>query len=368
MALNRRQFLLGGTTLGLLLASAGQVSQAQDRGRPAPPGLFAPPRGDIRLLIISDLNSRYGSTEYRPEVIRGIQSAAQWQPDLVLCGGDMIAGQSRSLNASQIQAMWQGFDRQILAPLQAQNLPFAFTLGNHDASSLQSAGEYIFATDRREAAAYWTPRRAALGLNWVDAAGFPFYYSFLQQNIFYLVWDASSATIPAAQQAWAERVLASPMAQAADLRIVLGHLPLYAVSEGRDRAGEILANAPAIQALLERHRVNLYVCGHHHVYYPARSGQLEFLHCGALGSGPRTWLGQSRAPFQTLTLLDLFLEANQPPRQVYTTYNMNTLAPVDLSSLPRQIVGPNGRLIRRDLTWNDLSEAEKRQPYVPSRR
>ena len=88
----------------------------------------------------------------------------------------------------------------------------------------------------------------------------------------------------------------------------------------------------------------------------------------ALGSGPRTWLGQSRAPFQTLTLLDLFLEANQPPRQVYTTYNMNTLAPVELSSLPRQIVGPNGRLIRRDLTWNDLSEAEKRQPYVPSRR
>ncbi|MBD0268806.1 MAG: metallophosphoesterase [Cyanobacteria bacterium Co-bin8] len=369
MGLKRRQFLLGGTTLGLLLGAASLPGQARrDSTHPAPSGLFAPPRGDVRLLVFSDINSSYGSTDYRSEVITGIRLASQWQPDLVLCAGDMIAGQSRSLSVGQIQAMWQGFDRQIFSPLQSQGLPFAFTLGNHDASSLQSAGEYVFAADRQQAEAYWGPRRAALGLEMVDAADFPFCYSFLHRNIFYLVWDASSATIPAAQQTWADQALASPTAQTAALRVVLGHLPLYAVSQGRDRAGEILANAPALQTLMERHRVQLYVCGHHHAYYPARAGQLEFLNCGALGSGPRTWLGRTDAAIQTLTLLDLFFEPNQPPRTVYTAYNMGTLAPIDLSRLPRQIVGPNGRLIRSDLSWNDLTEAEKRQLYVPSLR
>ncbi|MEO1149324.1 MAG: metallophosphoesterase, partial [Cyanobacteria bacterium J06638_22] len=29
-----------------------------------PNGLYEPPRGDIRLVVISDLNSAYGSTDY----------------------------------------------------------------------------------------------------------------------------------------------------------------------------------------------------------------------------------------------------------------------------------------------------------------
>ncbi|MFQ3680414.1 MAG: metallophosphoesterase, partial [Pseudanabaenaceae cyanobacterium] len=34
--------------------------------RPAPKGLFAPVRGDVRIAVISDLNSQYGSTQYEP--------------------------------------------------------------------------------------------------------------------------------------------------------------------------------------------------------------------------------------------------------------------------------------------------------------
>ena len=53
--------------------------------------LSLPPSKDFRIVVISDLNSQYGSTEYEPEVGNAIALMTQWQPDLVLCGGDMIA-------------------------------------------------------------------------------------------------------------------------------------------------------------------------------------------------------------------------------------------------------------------------------------
>ena len=330
----------------------------------APEGLFAPQRGDVRLVVFSDINSRYGSTHYRAEVEQSMEILAGWQPDLVLCAGDMVAGQQVSLTQPEIQAMWQAFDRRILALVQAQGLPFAFTLGNHDASSAQLGGKWVFGLERELAAAYWQPRLESLGLNLVDATGFPFYYSFLMNDLFYLVWDASSANISEAQIAWADRLLASPEAQQAKLRIVMGHLPFYAVSQGRDRAGEILTAASDLQVLLERHQVHTYICGHHHAYYPAHVGALEFLHCGALGSGPRTWLNRTDPPMQTLTVMDVFFDPE--PRTVYTTYDMGRRDVINLVDVPRQIVGPNGRLLRRDLEWSDLTVSEQNQGYIPS--
>ncbi|MCA1904588.1 MAG: metallophosphoesterase, partial [Cyanobacteria bacterium KgW148] len=51
-------------------------------GNPAPPGMYAPPRGDVRIAVISDLNSQYGSTTYEPEVIKAVELIPQWEPDL----------------------------------------------------------------------------------------------------------------------------------------------------------------------------------------------------------------------------------------------------------------------------------------------
>ena len=84
--------------------------------------LYIPPRQDFRIVVISDLNSQYGSTEYEPEVKNAIALMSQWQPDLVLCGGDAIAGQKASLTKSQIKAMWSSFDRHIAAPLREQQI------------------------------------------------------------------------------------------------------------------------------------------------------------------------------------------------------------------------------------------------------
>lgn len=389
MSLSRRQFLIvagtaGGAGLAFLAhqaltagsrSPAPVVATAPDspliaetaqvtKTAVAPQGVFAPVRGDVRIVVISDLNSAYGSTDYEAEVHQAIAMIPDWKPDIVLAGGDMVAGQSPSLSTPEIQAMWDGFDRHIAAPLRQAKLPFGFTIGNHDASgALGIQGGFLFANERELAAAYWNDPRHDPGLQFVDRAKFPFYYTFQQQNIFYLVWDASTSQIPPEQLAWVERALASPTAQAAKMRIVIGHLPLYAVAVGRDDPGEVLANAEQLGAMLEKYNVHTYISGHHHAYFPGHRGKLELLHTSALGSGPRPLLNSSLPPYKTLTVIDIELDSD---RTIYTTYNMQTLQVVDHKTLPRLIVGPTGRVLRLDVQASDLTAAEQALTYTPS--
>lgn len=311
----------------------------------APPGLFAPLRGDVRLVVMSDLNSQYGSTTYAPEVTKAISLIPGWQPDLVLSGGDMVAGQSRSLNRAQIQAMWTAFDRNIAAPLRKAQLPLGFTIGNHDASgALSPAGSHIFTVDRQVASSYWNQQRP--NLPFVDRANFPFNYSFAQDDIFYLVWDASTAKITQEQIAWVVRSLESPEAKKAKLRIMIGHLPLYGIAVGRNKPGEYLRNAEQLRVIMERYGVHTYISGHQHAYYPGRRGQLQLLHTGALGGRPRQLVGSDRTPQKTLTVVDIDHEALST---TYTTYDMKTLQVINHQHLPRQIAGQNGTVYRRDV-------------------
>jgi hypothetical protein len=352
--LSRRQLLhlAGGTGLALLargFVSAGPARGADPGAGRAAPLPDLPPRGDCRLVAISDLNGPYGSTAYLAEVRRAVALIPSLAPDLVLCGGDMVAGQKPGLSADRLAAMWAAFERQLLTPLRRAHLPFAFTLGNHDASGSRSAGRYSFALDRQEAERFWWPRRERLGLRFVDASRFPFAYSVLQHDLFLLVWDASATQLPAEQLAWAERSLASPAAQSARVRLVLGHLPLQPIAQGRSRPGEGLQQADALQRLLERHNVAAYISGHHHAFFPGRSGSLDLLALGALGDGPRRLLGWSRPPRHTLTLIDWFWAAGagRPARRVYTSYDMTSLRRIQPDELPERIVTPAGMVISR---------------------
>lgn len=388
MSLNRRQFLvLSGLTGGFGLAVLMQRTFAESNVKPpssqpspgqppaakptaplqsanpqvgkaiAPKGMFAPVRGDVRIAVISDLNSQYGSTTYEAEVDKTIALIPAWQPDLVLCGGDMVAGQSQALSDAEVKAMWAAFDRHIGAPLRQAKLPYGFTVGNHDASSaLSSDGTFSFQRDRNLAAAHWNNPQHNPGLQFVDRAKFPFYYTFQQNGIFYLVWDASSATIRADQLAWVEKSLASPAAQNAKLRIAIGHLPLYAVAVRRDRLGEILDQPDQLRSLLEKYRVHTYISGHHHAYFPGHRGKLELLHAGAIGAGPRRLLNSDRAPQKTLTIVDVKLGSAST---TYTTYDMTTLQLVRQQDLPRLIVGPNGWVLRRDVQEAELTAEER---------
>ena len=389
MVLNRRRFLvLGSFALGACSAkpvaqtitnadtpdlsvsapATSAASAAPNRppnfGQPiGPTELFAPNRGDVRAVVISDLNARYGAVDYRQEVMKGVSMLPQWEPDIVLCVGDMVAGQSLALNTAEVEAMWNGFDTLVLSSIREANIPFALTIGNHDASNLQHQGGYVYPVDREVTTRYWQTHQGDLDLQYVDTGDFPYYYSFKQNDIFYLVWDASSANVPANQVTWADQQLSSDAAQSAKFRIALGHLPLYAISQGRDRNGEFLNNSDQLQTVLERHNVHTYMSCHHHAYYPGYVGKLELLHCGALGSGPRTWLNRTDAAMQTMTVLDFFFDTGDT---VYTTYNMNRMELVDTQTLPRQIVGPTGRVLRNDIALAELTPEEQSQTYIHS--
>jgi hypothetical protein len=352
--MKRRQFLIW-SSFGAALGAA-QLARSRQPAPVAslpqaiavgPTGLFAPIRGDVRIAVISDLNSQYGSTEYEPEVHRAIALIPAWQPDLVLCSGDMVAGQSLRLSDAQIQTMWAGFDQAIGAPLRRAKLPLGFTLGNHDGSgAIGNNGRRTFERDRLAAKTYWNYPSHTPHLNFVDRAQFPFFYTFVQKDIFYLVWDASTAAISAQQLGWAEKSLASPVAQQARLRIVIGHLPLYAVAVGRDKPGEYLEQADELRLLLEKYRVHTYISGHDHAYFPGHRGQLQLLQTGALGSGPRRWLNSTLTPRKTLTVVDVMLKDASTH---YTTYDMATQQVFDYRILPRAITAPNGLVLRQDV-------------------
>lgn len=328
---------------------------------PAPPGMYAPKRGDVRIAVISDLNSQYGSTTYEAEVLLAVKYLPDWEPDLVICSGDMVAGQFPSLTEAEIKAMWDGFDRNIGAPIRKLKLPYGFTLGNHDASSALSVNKkFLFQKERDLAAAYWRDPNHFPGVNIVDRGQFPFYYTFEQNQVFYLIWDASSAHIPPEQLAWAEKSLGSPRAQAAKMRIVIGHLPLYAVAIGREDLGEIVENGDKVRRMLEKYRVHTYISGHDHAYYPAHIGKLQLLHTGALGSGPRPLLVGNLPVTKTMTIVDIDYKTADT---TYTTYNMTRKMVVDQKTLPRLISGPTGTILRRDLEVSDLT-AEERSQYL----
>jgi predicted MPP superfamily phosphohydrolase len=308
--------------------------------------LYLPPHRDFRILVISDLNSQYGSTEYEPEIDRAIALVPQWQPDLVLCGGDMIAGQKATLTQEQVIAMWQAFDHHVAQPLREANIPFGFTIGNHDGSGAIVDDKLIFKRERDLAATYWNSNQQQLGLHWLDRTNFPFYYTFKQQDIFFLVWDASTSQIDQQQLAWIETSLQSEAAQNAKLRLIIGHLPLYAIATAKNKPGEYLTDAETLRSLLEKYRVHTYFSGHHHAYYPGKKGKLELLHAGALGQGARQLIGSTLPPRQTVTIVDWNLEEASSS---YTTYNLKTLKLIELKELPRSITGDNSTIWRRDV-------------------
>lgn len=347
--MNRRNLrFMGGAITCIIIIFYSVISTS------APHPISQPEKGDIRLLVISDLNSAYGSTEYEPEVLRALDLIPTWQPDLVLCGGDMVAGQKPSLTTAEIKAMWNAFDEKIAQPLRAMKMPFGFTIGNHDASSAVGfeKNKFLFQRERDLATAYWQQHRDDIRIKFADSFEFPFYYTFSLEDIFFLVWDGSSSRIPEEKLAWVEKSLNSPEAKKAKMKIVIGHLPLYGVALDRDQPGEVLNNADQLRQMLEQYNVHTYISGHHHVYYPAHKGNLQMLHAGVLGQGRRSLISGNVLPMQNVTLIDI--DFDNPQLTTYTTYDMKDLSTVKLEDLPPFLDTHNGKIFRRDIPESTL--------------
>lgn len=358
--------LLIATILVIVTASAERVDGQHIPHRPPQTAqivqetdkIYNPPRHDVRLVVVSDLNTVYGSTDYPPSVDKGVALIPVWQPDLVICVGDMVAGQKLDLTSPQVQAMWDAFDDHVASPLRKEGFPFGLTIGNHDGSSARDPkGNFRFQQERDLASQYWNNPAHDSNLEFIDRADFPFYYSFKHKDIFFLVWDGSSSYIPPEKLAWVEQALGTPEAQQAKMRILLGHLPLYAVAQGRNQPGEVMNNAENLRAMLEKYDVHTYISGHHHAYYPAHRGDLQLLHTGVLGAGPRQLIDSQLAPQKVITVVDI--DFNAPKKTTYTTYDLETLAVIQSEQLPRFLAGQNGMVLRRDLEPEDLTPTEK---------
>lgn len=296
---------------------------------------LSPSAQPVRLAILGDFNGPYGSTTYPAPLARSVTRIVnEWQPDAVLSPGDLIGAQQASLGDAQVRAMWAAFDREVREPLTRAGIPFAFTLGNHDASPRSPR-------DRREAATYWAAHVPPLAF--VDRAAFPFRFSFTLGSgaVFVASLDASGPDVSAGQRAWLAAQLASPAARAAGARLVLGHLPLAGVSAGKNRPGEVLRDAPALRQIMEAGRVLAYVHGHHAAFYPARLGRLNVLSAGGIGG--RDYVGHPGTARSTVTLLTVWPAQG---RATFETVDAATGQPVDPASLPARLDGLNGPLVR----------------------
>lgn len=295
-----------------------------------------PPRGELRIVVFGDFNGPYGAVAY-PAPVASVMRAVvgTWRPDLLLSPGDVVAGQKLSLTDERLSQMWGAFDREVAAPLREAGIPYAFAMGNHDASSLQEAdGSYRFARDRDAAATYWGQPMYERNLGYVDRSAFPFRYAFRYGAAFVVVLDASSATVDAGQRAWLDDVLSGPSARGAEMRVVLGHLPLVGVSEGRQGVGEFIAESRELREVMQQGNVDLYISGHDAAYYPGELDGLELLFAG--GVGPHPLLGGDGEARSTVTLIDVWY---RPLSVRYTTFDVATMLPVPTAVLPTQTAG-----------------------------
>ncbi len=327
----------------VVLSSCTVLESVFQEPRPTAEDLPDPvERGDIRFFIMSDLNSSYGSTDYQWQVDSTVVWLPRYAPDMILSAGDLVAGQDRSLSDDEINAMWEGFERHIADSLRSYRVPYAPAMGNHDGSNAHAD----FQRERNKAKAYFNRENVDWGINFVDQANFPFWYSFEIGDIFFVVWDATSARIPEENLKWVEDQLQSERAQQASMRMMMGHLSLYPVAVNRNRLGELLHQPDELLELMEKYEVHTYISGHNHGYYPGRRGDVDLLNSGALGSGPRQIIGSPKNPRHTFTIVDVWPEE---ARTVYTTIDARTAEVVDKSELPRYTKGVNGYVIRRDL-------------------
>lgn len=311
----------------------------------------------VRAVLISDLNSAYGATTYGPAVGAVISHiTSTWNPDLVLAAGDVVAGQAPQLEDGRVRAMWQAFDSAVAAPLRTARIPLVATPGNHDASAYPA-----HARDRRIAVEYWRSAERTVPLRFVDRDSYPLRYAVQYGTVFIAVWDGTNQDTGRDPEllGWLQRVLSTPEARASRHRVVLSHLPLYGIAVGRDRDGEVLAAGDSVRTLLETWGATVFISGHHHAYYPGRRGALDLLYAGALGNGPRPLVGDTAAPYRTVTLLDFLADS-----LALTTYRVDEdtgeLSPVPLESLPTMICGVTGWVSRRDVAATDtMCEARR---------
>ena len=302
----------------------------------------------LRVVVVSDLNGSYGSTKYGATVDKAITRVVQLRPALVISTGDMVAGQRKPhLQQDTIEHMWHAFHKHISDPLGKASIPFAVTPGNHDASAYSGFGK-----ERRIYLEQWSNRRP--DLQFLDDSNYPFYYAFSLQGVLFVSLDATVVgPLPDVQRQWLKKVL-EKHADSHHKRVVFSHIPLWPTARGRER--EFMGDQE-FQVLLEEHKVNVFLSGHHHAFYPGGDNGVAYISQSCLGAGPRALIGVNEKAQRSFTVLDISDDSIEVAAYVAPNFTRT----IDWKTLPTEVRSTVSSLQRLDMLSPSIGVAEARQ-------
>ncbi len=244
-----------------------------------------------RVAVISDINGRYGTSQYHLRVAAAIGRIIALQPDMVISTGDMVAGQQPNpkLSRRQLETMWENFHKQVREPLQRAAIPLVMTPGNHDASAYPG-----FELERQIYGEYYQAHPPVFSPH--EGGNYPYHFSTTIGGLNLISLDATKpGPLPDTQIAWLENQFISGP------NIVFGHLPLQPVSIGREK--DIIQD-DRLEALLRSHDQSIYLSGHHHAFYPGRRAGINMVSMGNLGGNLRRLVGTQISTGFSFTILD----------------------------------------------------------------
>ena len=292
----------------------------------------------VRVVVISDLNESYGSVRYSGHVTQAVARIIELQPALVINTGDMVAGQrlQPSLTRNEIESMWDAFHHSVTGPLTNSGIPMAVTPGNHDASSGAR-----FRLEREIFRQQWNARRPAV--EFVDGADYPFSYAFSVGPVLFVSLDATFVgPLSGRERNWLRAVLRRHGPHFTH-RIVFSHVPLWPVAVGRER--DFLGDEK-LEDVLREGRVDLYLSGHHHAYYPGAKDGVRYVSQACLGAAPRALIGTTAHSERAITVLDIPREG---PIAVEAYRAPDYSVRIRRQELPSQVSTRHATLIRDDL-------------------
>ena len=249
------------------------------------------------IVLVSDINSRYGSTSYDSRVTDAVEAIIQLQPTLVISTGDMVAGQQQPrLDSDWLDRMWRGFNQTVSDPLSRSGVPLLVTPGNHDGSSYPG-----YALERDRFDEQWRSRTPELEL--LPGSEWPRRYAARMGTLLLLAFDGTRpGALPPDELLFVARIL-EQYGHTASATLVFSHLPMWPLSKGRER--EIIDDA-ALLELLHQHGVDIYASGHHHAFFAGiDDAGMVHLGNGALGGNARAFSGDNQRQPHSFTVLTL---------------------------------------------------------------
>lgn len=299
--------------------------------------LLSPPVLAQKIVVISDINGRYGSTEYSPRVTKAVQAILDLKPDLVIGAGDMVAGQKQPLlDQSRLDDMWAAFNQTVADPFKRAGIEFLISPGNHDGSALPG-----FELEQERFRAQWLNRQP--GLRLLEGSEWPRRYAlWLGKTLIISIDGTRPGRLQQADLDLLRSTLSLESGKARSI-IVVSHLPQWPFARGREK--DIIID-PDLTSLLGRYGVDFFISGHHHVFYSGVDDHgTNHLAVGPLGGNARKFVGQStREPFSFVVL-----DINSDGFSVSALSSPDFKQEISLTGLPTKIKGPDGFLTRLDL-------------------